>query len=210
MLIPFPELIERHKISPAGVFHIGASTGQEAESYYMCGVHKMIFIEAIPEVYEDLVKHIARFPLATAINACITDIDGEKRIFHISSNNGESSSLLDFDLHAKMHPDVTFVRDIEVETVRVDTLIGQHNIQLSEYDFLNIDLQGTELEALRSMGDLLSQIKYVYIEVNTAHLYKNCALIGDIDSHLAGFGFKRIDEKMTDKHWGDALYMRPG
>lgn len=208
MLIPFPELIEKHRIRPTGVFHIGASTGQEAESYYMCGVHKMVFIEAIPEVYQDLRKHIERFPDAIAINACIGEQDGEKRVFHVSSNGGESSSLFEFGLHAKMHPDVTFVRDIDVETTRVDTLISRHDIDLAQYDFLNVDLQGAELLALRSMNDLLWKIKYVYIEVNTDHLYKDCPLIGEIDAHLAMFGFSRIDAKMTDKHWGDAFYIR--
>lgn len=208
MLIPFAELLQKHRIEPTGVLHVGASTGQEAESYMMYGVQKMIFIEAIPSVYEDLLKNISRFPLAIAINACIGEIDGEWRQFHVSSNGGESSSLLEFDLHAKMHPDVKFLYDIDVETTRLDTLVRDHNINLVEYDFLNIDLQGAELMALRSMAELLWQVKYVYIEVNTDYLYKNCPLIGDIDAHLQKFNFTRVDLKMTGAHWGDAFYTR--
>lgn len=210
MLIPFAELLQRHKIAPTGVFHVGASIGQEAESYMMYGVPRMIFIEAIPKIYQDLLKNIACFPYARAFNACISEIDGEKRVFHVSSNGGESSSLLDFELHSKMHPDVKFTHDIDVETTRLDTLIRAHNINLEEYDFLNIDLQGAELMALRSMAELLWQVKYVYIEVNTDYLYKDCPLISDIDAHLEVFNFTRVELRMTDKHWGDAFYVRPG
>lgn len=209
MLIPFPELIDRHRIAPTGVFHVGASIGQEAESYHMCGVEKMIFIEAIPSVYEDLLKNISRLPLAIAINACIGETDGEWLPFHVSSNNGESSSLFDFDLHAKVHPDVTFLYDIDVETTRLDTLIRDHNINLANYNFLNVDLQGAELLALRSMGEYLRLVEYVYIEVNTAHLYKDCPLIEEIDGYLAQFGFTRKETKMVEgKHWGDAFYAK--
>jgi FkbM family methyltransferase len=208
MLIPFPKIIEEFKIMPTGVFHLGASTGQEAESYFKCGVGRMVFVEALPDVFQELVRHIAQFPEAKAINACIGLIDGEALPFHVSSNAGESSSLFKFGLHRQFHPDVSFIHDIPVVTTRVATLIQEHGIDLVDYDFLNIDLQGAEMIALQGMEDHLAKIKYVYIEINTDYVYEGIALAPEIDAYLATFGFIKVKEKMTDCRWGDAFYIK--
>jgi hypothetical protein len=75
-------------------------------------------------------------------------------------------------------------------------------------DFLNIDLQGAELKALKGMGEVLRQFKWAYLEVNKAELYKGCALVEDIDMYLLGYGFKRVETKWTGADWGDALYVK--
>lgn len=209
MLIPYPELIEEFKIRPTGVLHMGAHKGQEAEQYHLCGTDRMIFIEALPDVFMALQRNIKRFPQALAINACIGPQDGQKQVFHVSSNDGESSSLFEFGTHAIVHPDVSFTHDIEVTTWRVATLIRQYAIEVKDYNFLNIDLQGAELIALKSMEDLLQDAMYVYIEVNLDYLYKNIPLRGNIDDYLVAFGFQRVKEKiLEDKKWGDAFYVK--
>src|SRR5512139_3213466 len=100
MLFNFDQLVKRWKIKPEGVLHIGASEGQEAEAYLRNGIKKQIWIEAIPEVYEKLKGNLKSNPEAKAINACISDRDGEQITFHIASNGGQSSSMLEFDTHA--------------------------------------------------------------------------------------------------------------
>lgn len=47
----------------------------------------------------------------------------------------------------------------------------------------------------------------IYTEVNTKYLYKNCALINEIDEFLESKNFKRIITKMTNNGWGDAIYV---
>jgi hypothetical protein len=54
----------------------------------------------------------------------------------------------------------------------------------------------------------LGHIDIIYSEVNTSHLYKDCKLIGDIDSLLEPFGFIRVVTKMTEHGWGDAIYIK--
>jgi hypothetical protein len=49
----------------------------------------------------------------------------------------------------------------------------------------------------------------IYTEVNTEHVYKDCALIGDIDEYLGRFGFTRVETNMyLNCGWGDAFYIR--
>ena len=207
MLFNFDQLVRRWKIKPEGVLHIGASEGQEAEAYVRNGINRQIWIEAIPEVYETLKANLKGNTNAKAVNACISDRDGETVTFHVASNGGQSSSMLEFDTHAKVHPDVTFVKDITLITERIDTMFSPDYFK-GEW-LLNIDLQGAELKALQGMGNLLNSFKWAYIEVNKAHLYKDCPLIGDIDAYLGNFGFARVEVKWCGNTcWGDAVYIR--
>ena len=79
-------------------------------------------------------------------------------------------------------------------------------IDVSKYNFLNLDIQGAELLALKGFGDLLVGIDYIYTEVNETDIYKDCALIGEIDQYLSDF--ERVETAMTEFKWGDALYRR--
>ena len=207
MLFNFDQLVRRWKIKPEGVLHIGASEGQEAEAYVRNGIIRQIWIEAIPEVYETLKANLKSNLNAKAINACISNEDGKTVTFHVASNGGQSSSMLEFDTHSRVHPDVTFVKDITLITERIDTIFSPDYFK-GEW-LLNIDLQGAELKALQGMGNLLNSFKWAYIEVNKAHLYRDCPLIGDIDSYMAGFGFARVEVKFCGNFmWGDAVYIR--
>ncbi len=207
MLFNFDQLVKRWKIKPEGVLHIGASEGQEADMYLRNGIKRQIWIEAIPEVYTVLKENLKSNPDAKAINACISDRDGEQVTFHIASNGGQSSSMLEFDTHSKVHPDVKFVKDITLITERIDSIFSPHNFT-GDW-LLNIDLQGAELKALHGMGNLLKSFKWAYIEVNKKHLYKDCPLIGDIDGYLGNFGLTRVDVKWCGNFgWGDAIYIR--
>ena len=38
-------------------------------------------------------------------------------------------------------------------------------------------------------------------------LYKDCASVKELDDFLGNYNFRRIITIMTDKGWGDALYI---
>lgn len=208
MLMPFGEIVNKYNIKPTGILHIGASHGEEFEAYTAAGIERMIWIEAIPEVFEKLRAKLAPFPMAVPINACISDQEGKQVDFHITNNAGQSSSMLGLNLHREVHPDVHVVKTIQCITETMDGIISRKGFDLTYYDFLNIDLQGAELLALKGMKDHLHKIKYAYIEVNEKELYTGCPLIADIDAYMQTFGFYRADIKMTDCGWGDALYKK--
>ena len=206
MLIEFGYILRKYRIKPKGIIHIGANTGQEVPTYHTHGITKMVLIEAIPFVFSQLKVNTARIIGATCINACISDKDGEYVNFHVASNEGQSSSILEFGTHTQEHPSVTFVRDIRLKTSRMDSLIRREFIDIQDYNFLVMDIQGAELMALKSFGHLLEHFKYIYLEVNEKELYKDCALIQDIDEFLNNYS--RVETKMTNSGWGDALYIK--
>jgi len=125
------------------------------------------------------------------------------------TNNGQSSSLLDLGSHLKHHPHVQVVGTKIYKTTRLDTFIKENNIPIKNLNFLNLDIQGMELKAMKSMGDHISRFDYIYTEVNTEYVYKNCALLHEIDEYLSKYGFKRGCIKMCENYgWGDAFYIR--
>ena len=154
-------------------------------------------------------NHISQFAGARAVNACLSNVDDNEVTFNISSNEGQSSSFLEFGTHKTAHPDVSYIDQIQLKTKRLDTLIDEINLNVHEFNFLNMDLQGAELLALRGLGDYLKYFKYAYLEVNKEELYKGCPLVEDLDMYLIGFGFRRVETSWAGNFgWGDSFYIR--
>jgi len=93
-------------------------------------------------------------------------------------------------------------------TKTMDVLFEENKENMSDYNFMNIDIQGAELLALKGSKCLLEHMDYLYLEVNEEHLYKNCPLISDIDLFVKQFGFERVETSMTKWKWGDAFYIK--
>jgi FkbM family methyltransferase len=208
MLISIQELSHRFQLKITGVLHIGAHECEELASYGEVGIpmSRTYWVEAMPEKV-DFCRN--RYGSDLAIyQAVIDEKDGEKVIFNVT-NNGQSSSLLEFGSHATSHPQVEVVAKVEMRTTRLDTLIEREHIPISILNFVNLDIQGVELRALKSMEKYLDYVQYIYTEVNTEEVYKGCNLMSEIDTYLAGFGFTRVAQNIyTEYGWGDAFYMK--
>ncbi|MFA5049184.1 MAG: FkbM family methyltransferase [Patescibacteria group bacterium] len=190
-----------------GVIHVGAHEGQERNWYIQQGFNKVIWFEPNKEVFDRLQKRIEIVSGHIAYNLGVHDTL-EKTILHISNNDGQSSSILNLGTHTFHHPNIKYVLDQEIKMIRLDDFfkIGKHNV--TDFNFLNIDVQGVELNVIKSFGSLITKMDYIYTEVNEEHLYKNCCLIHEVDEYLKDFGFRRECTHMTPKRWGDAFYLK--
>lgn len=205
MLIPFKSIIEKYG-KPNGIIHIGAHLMEERDDYVNEGINNIIWIEANPNIYNDIKSKINNNN-EKILCAVISNINNDLINFHIT-NNGQSSSILELHKHSNYYPNIYIEKIISLQTKRMDTLIEEANIDISNYNFLNIDIQGAELLALKGFGNLLNHISYIYTEINTDALYKNCALLPEIDDYLSNFNFIRVETEMTDYKWGDAYYIK--
>jgi hypothetical protein len=77
-----------------------------------------------------------------------------------------------------------------------------------EYNFINMDVQGYELEVMRGAMNTLDKIDYIISEVNKEELYENCVRVDRLDNFLSKFGFKRVETNWEGVTWGDALYIK--
>lgn len=202
MLIPFSDLVRKHALKVRGILHVGAHLCEEQQAYEAHGIRETIWLEA----NENLVK-IQKDQGKNIYHILASDKDGLEVDFNLS-NNGQSSSMLEFGVHQKYHPDVKFLGKIRMKTKRIDTLAKEQKWDMSKHNFLNVDVQGADLLAIKGMGSLLSGFDYVYVEVNTEQVYKGCAELPEMDGYLASQGFTRKELAMTDAKWGDAFYIR--
>jgi len=207
MMIHFDDLWPRYNIKPNGVVHLGANTGQEADTYVKHGVKEVVWIEAIPAVFAQLLNNVSHIPGTVCINACVGDEEGKQVEFHVSNNEAQSSSYLELEHHKIIHPSVHYVSHFKTEMRRGDILFKDFNFEGSW--FLNADLQGSELQAFKGMGELLHKFDFIYSEINFKECYKGGALVWELDEYLSGFGFKRVETgEVVGETWTDALYIK--
>lgn len=207
MLIPFDtcyQHAENRKTPITGILHVGAHELEELPAYKEKNIQDIIWIEAQEQIVRaQQLKH----PDEHIVSLVVSENDYDVLDFHIT-NNGQSSSLLEFGTHATEHPEFVVINTVKVLTSRLDTWIRKNNINMEKYNFLNLDIQGVELLAIRGLGDYIKGFDYVYAEVNEKELYKECTRIHEIDEYLASHGLHRILTAMTSHGWGDALYSR--
>ena len=132
--------------------------------------------------------------------------EGEKTLN--IANNGESSSILEFGTHKGSYPDIIYTSKIKVNTKPIDAWLDENKLKRNFFNFLNIDIQGYELEALKGMKKQLKIVDYIYIEVNFCEVYKGCPNISEIDNFLSNFSFQRVGTLKTKYGWGDAIYAK--
>jgi FkbM family methyltransferase len=199
--------LKRYGVVPRGVIHIGAHEGKEAAKYEQLGFEKVVFVEANPAVFERLRRNVEGRPGVVAIQAAVADRDGEVQL-NVTSFD-QSSSILPLGKHAEVYPDITVAKTVTVRARRLDTLLAENGLRSEDYNVINIDIQGAELLALRGAEETLRSIEFINTEVNLAELYQGCALLPDLERHLAERGLHRA-AIATPWHptWGDAIYVR--
>ena len=202
MLISLHELIQKYNIQFKGILHVGAHECEELNDYEKyISRNKILWVEALQDKVE---YNKAKHPELLIEQAVISD---KVEIVKFNrSNNGQSSSFLEFGLHETFHPHVKYVDSYEVETKMLRDILCNYNI---DYNFLNLDIQGVELKALKGMEEYLSKVDYIYTEVNSDYVYKDCGLITEIDAFLKPYGLERVETKWCENfRWGDAFYIR--
>jgi FkbM family methyltransferase len=206
LLIPtifstFPECIPKK-----GILHVGAHMCEERAFYNTINIgdNDILWIEAIGEIVGYVKKINENINIVQAV---ITDKDDEDVSFMIT-NNKQSSSILNFGTHTVEHPHIFEIERRNLKSITLNTLFERNNIPHDRYDFINIDIQGAELKALKGAERILPHIKAIYAEVNEKMLYEGAVLLPELDEYLASFNFKRVITNMTRHGWGDALYIK--
>jgi FkbM family methyltransferase len=203
MLIKAKWLVRYWGIRPNGVVHVGAHLAEESMSYAKLDFGPCLWVEANPRLIPNLLQKFQSTD-DLVIQAAIWEESGQSLELNIA-NNSLSTSLFKFGSHAKRYPSVHMSETIKVHTKRLDEVIPQN----FKFNFVNLDIQGAELSALKSLGERISEVDYIFSEVNKSELYKDAPNVSELDSFLQKCGFKReITCWVPFAGWGDALYIR--
>lgn len=202
MLIDFKILEEKYGIKTHGVMHVGMHKAEEYPKYKECGVETVIFIEANKNLaHACTIEDENCYIVHAAVSDKVEEIE-----FNIM-NNGESSSILALKDHAYIYPHIYKVDSVKMKTTTIDSINRKLGLNEQAWNFLNLDIQGAELKALKGIGDWRF-IDAIYTEVNYREMYEGCPLVDEIDAFLDEKGFKKVEEVDTGAGWGDALYIR--
>lgn len=207
----------RH-IPRRGIIHVGADVGQEVAQYLEYGFQKIILAEANPKSYMTLEAKFGRDGNIRLFNYAICDRNGAVD-FHIHtsrSGSTEPASILPMKRFKEIVKTLHTTDTIRVPAITLDSLIETCGIAPGEYNFLNVDIQGAELMALRGATNFLSSLDVIISEVNLIEMYENSALESEIVAFLADQGFEKrhavyhtlYDETSMFPAWGECLFLK--
>lgn len=111
---------------------------------------------------------------------------------------------------------------VGIETTTLDSFCQTEGID--EIDFLQVDVQGADLQVLEGASQILGSILGIQIEVAFSELYVNQPLFADVDTYMRKQGFTFFNlkvgcrvrsrspifssELLGQVLWGDAYYFR--
>jgi FkbM family methyltransferase len=182
--------------------------------YHKIGVSDVVWIEGNPDLRGPLESAVAPYGHEVLIGL-LSEKDGKEVIFNITNFQSMSSSILEFGTHLKVSPEVHWVDHRVLSTTTMDTLLSAHSVD--DYNFLNMDLQGAELLALKGATKTLGHIDYIYSEINKDELYRDCVLLDELVEYLKDFELVEyfMEGSADPNHprwsgWGDGLFIRRG
>jgi FkbM family methyltransferase len=195
-----------------GVIHVGAHTGQERNLYAQYKL-AALWIEPIPELFAVLQQNLVGFPLQRAVNCLVTDRDGARYPFHITSNAGGSSSIFSLALHEDIWPDVKETATITLTSKTLPTLLADEQLDLSSYDVLVMDTQGSELLVLKGAESIVDRFKFIKTEVADFRAYDGGCQLEEVESFMQRLGFFELARKTIALHpsgggYYDIVYKR--
>jgi FkbM family methyltransferase len=197
-----------------GIVHIGAFVGCERDIYQKYDIKPVLWFEADPFTYSRLKMNIQGYEQNFAFNTLLGEEDAEDVPFYITGKNGNifnngSSSMLPLGKHMEYHPGIKVIDSIKIPMMKFSTFLQNNkDVNIKDYNMLNIDVQGAELNVIKGMGKHLAQFDYILSEVNEAELYKGGALLDELQAYLQTFGFQMKMKYINDFHYGDAFFVR--
>lgn len=197
-------MVKKYSMDIKGIIHIGAHRGQEIEEYVDNGIQDIIMFEPVSLNFNILEKRMA--DVNANISAYQVALGNEEKnvTMYLSDNDLISSSVLRPKVHLQLHPGVGFPGTEEVEMKRLDSFAEE----TQNFNFINMDVQGYELEVLKGGAETLKHVDYVYCEINRDELYEGNAFVEDLDEFLSDYSMERVETDWAGTLWGDALYVR--
>jgi FkbM family methyltransferase len=182
------------------IFELGSRDLLDAfklSNYYKCKVYAF---ECNPDCLIKCIENLSRVNNVIKQNITLIDkavsLTDENITFYpfdlTKYNNMGSSSLLkiDFSMRDINDPDYNKPnpqKEITVQGIRLDTYLNENKI--TNIDMLCIDLQGFELNAIKSLGNNLHNVKYIITECSIYNTYINGATFTELNEYLNSFNF---------------------
>lgn len=195
---------------PSNVFEIGANYAQDAEylrkRFGLNDSDIYIF-----EPHPTIIKAVRQFYNFNSYDIAISNHNG-RAVFHaidIENNEYQNSGIS--SLKKGLTTDSRNFIDTEAKVVRMDTFIRENKIE--SIDFLKLDVEGANYEALEGFGDELSRVKAIQVEGEYRQYWEGQKLYWDIEQLLRQNNFELVyfslsdDGVQSDSFWVQRRYI---
>ncbi len=204
-LLDLTKLHNIHNLRVTGIAHFGAHLGEEVKEYQKLNYTPIHLFEPQTKIFKKLEELFSTNNDIYLYNVGLGNEQITTKLFLSPSNEGASASLLKPSGHLKYHPEIIFE---DTENIKI---CSYDKFDLENVNYLNIDIQGYELEALKgSENSLKNYIDYICIEISREEMYEGAILKNQLDDYLKNFEFIRVNTRWASSKipWGDAFYIK--
>ncbi len=180
------------------ILDVGSRDGEQSIEFTKYFPNCMIYsFECNPNTLDICKRNIQNYNNIKLIEGAIHDYNGTCRFYPINKEktittwedgNPGASSLF---IASGDYPYERYVQDeITIRCHRIDTVLEEYGID--KVDLIWMDLQGAELLALQSMGNLLHTVDYIHTEVSYRKMYHGQVLFPELNQFLMDHQFMSI------------------
>ena len=195
------ELLKQENFQPKSFVEIGSRDGHDTNyisQYWSLDSKNCYIIEAHPYCCSFIVHHYPQFNLLNIAASNKTEVIKFNAGIIGQEENIGVSSVLNRTLSE-------FISEqVEVDGWRMEEVMNHFNI--SNFDFMKIDVEGLGLQVLEGFGEKITNTKYIQIELEVTQVWENQSYYEDVVNYLNTKGFIVLDEVDLDGIQKDVIF----
>jgi FkbM family methyltransferase len=197
------KFMSRYEVVPKTIFDLGARDLYEsiwfAVNYPEASIHSF---ECNPDMIELCEKRSKYFPNIKLNNAAVSISEAPMTFYKIDQEKTKSQQNIPYYIKKDGNPGASSLFKtldsiysqipVEVQAIRLDNYLKQNNIDT--IDLLWMDIQGSELNALKSLEENIRKVKMIHTEmpVGSNTEYDGAPTAKEIHSYLLEHKFELV------------------
>ena len=193
-----------------GIFQVGIGEFGEEKEWIDAEVKNQIYVEPIERHYKNHLKRIIPSDTVHSFNCALSNENGTKP-FYIC-NNDDSCSL--YPISPNIPEFCNWMRtdtSIPMVVKTLDSLVAENNIDMSLFNLLYMDTQGSEHEIIEGARDNIHFFDIIVAEIFYKEIYTGPKMFSEWEGFMESFGFRL--KRKHDFHDGvftDAVFVKIG
>lgn len=212
--------LDENNVRLTGLLHLGGHAGQELAVWHLLGARRIFVVEPQSHMFDLLNNN------ANALTNAMSIVDGFERknpklssgvkVLRAAVSDKNTQGVIKIHEHDKesslLHSasdSVTGIKNEEpVEIVTIETILDKYIAPWDPKDFngLWMNIQGSELKALKGANDYIRQFEFIMLEINFVKRYVGCPEPQEIYEFLEYSGFSMFSSYRFHDDYGYAIY----
>jgi FkbM family methyltransferase len=171
---------------------------------------RVVAFEANPRNYQKMDRNPLLKDRMTILPCAVSNADGTAT-FHIAEADYEGAETTENNLGVSsllVHPGVKTAGSVEVETVRLDTLLRRQEYQVFQAIALWIDVESAEYFVLEGMRAVADRVRIIHVETAKTPMRIGQRTYDEVSGLLKSLGFVEIGSSIgKEANWGDVVFV---